>query len=114
MANLKPHRFTKEDQRKGGKISGVKRLNISNINAVMQNYLDDQFLKDGLAMSFAEDILSISPKDRLNFLMAWMPYERPKLATVEQIIEVSGDLSITREQRAERIMELASKIKPSK
>ena len=87
MANLKPYKFTKQDSIKGGQASTKKRLQIGKINATLQDYLHGVGKFEGT--SFVDDLLAINPKDRLNFLMAWMPFEIPKLQAVEQIIEVS-------------------------
>lgn len=106
MANLKPHKFTQEERIKGGKMAKMKRLNINRINSIMQQYIDGDSLKENLKITFLDDLLTLSPKDRINFLMAWMPYERPKLQTVEQIIEVSGNIDMSREEREEKILKL--------
>ena len=106
MSNLKPHKFTKSEQSKGGKVSAIKRLNTNSINRSMQSYLDAEGVFE--VDSFTNDFLSLSAKDRLHFLMAWMPFEKPKLATIEQVIEVSN-LDIPREEREQRIMKLITK-----
>ena len=87
MANLKPYKFTRDDARKGGQMSTKRRLQIGNINATLQDYLHGVGKFEGT--SFVDDLLIINPKDRLNFLIAWMPYERPKLQAIEQIVEIS-------------------------
>jgi hypothetical protein len=106
MSNLKPHKFTKEEQSRGGKKAGIVRLNTANINRSMQAYLDNEGVFD--ADNFTNDFLSLTPKDRLHFLMAWMPFEKPKLATIEQVIEVAN-LEIPKEERQKRIMKLIDK-----
>ena len=87
MANLKPYKFTDEDRRKGGMNAAGKRLRIGMIRGTLEDYLHGVGKFEGT--SFVDDLLMISPKDRLNFLIAWMPYERPKLQAIEQIVEIS-------------------------
>ena len=87
MANLKPHKFTREDSIKGGKKASIIRLNMNGVNRTLQDYLhsEGEFSNSG----FIDDLLSISPKDRLNFMIAYLPFERPKLQAIEQIVEIS-------------------------
>ena len=92
--------FTKADQQLGGKKASIARLNTNLINTNMQKYINgtDEFT----GQSLLDDLLTLTPKDRMNFLMAWMPFERPKLAAIEQVVEVTA-LDIPREERIERI-----------
>jgi hypothetical protein len=106
MSNKEPYKFSRADQSKGGKVSAIKRLNTNNINSQLQLYLDNDGLFD--ADNFTNDFLSLTPKDRLHFLMAWMPFEKPKIATIEQVIEVAN-LEIPKEERQKRIMKLIDK-----
>ena len=84
--NLKPHIFTKEEMSRGGKASAVKKLNNHNLSSCIQMYIDGKgkFSKKSLE----KDFLELSGKDRLAFLMSYMPYDTPKLESVKQTVEV--------------------------
>ena len=87
MANLKPHKFTREDQIKGGKQSKIIRLNTNKVNRSIQDYMDGTAAFEGA--SFVDDLLAVSPKERMQFLIAYLPFEKPKLQAIEQIVAVS-------------------------
>ena len=106
MSNLQPHRFTKAEMAKGGRKSGVVRLNTSNVNRNMQKYIEGIGEFDGKGL--LDDLLTLTPKDRLNFLMAWMPFQMPKLAAIEQVVEVT-ELNISKEDRVKKIKNILMK-----
>lgn len=106
MANLKPYKFTAEDRIKGGKVAGIKKINTNRINTMLTDYIDGVGEFEGTSM--VDDLLTLSPKDRLTFLINYLPYEKPKLQAVQQVIEVA-ELDLSKEERQSRIKEILIK-----
>jgi len=81
------HEITTEDRIKGGKAASLVRLEKNVITRKVNDYIRGVGEFEGCGM--IDDLRVINPKDRLNFMMAFLPFEIPKLQAVEQIIEVS-------------------------
>jgi hypothetical protein len=104
--NLVPYTFTDEDRRKGGKQAALKRLKTNVIRNIVNDYIDG--IGEFKGMGLLDDMKQLSGKDRITFLMNYLPYEKPKLSAVEQVIEVS-ELQISKEERQKRIKEILLK-----
>jgi uncharacterized protein with von Willebrand factor type A (vWA) domain len=106
MANLKPYKFTEADRVKGGKRAAIKRLNTNLINTMLTDYIEGKNEFEGV--SLLDDLMTLSPKERITFLINYLPYERPKLQAIEQVVEVT-ELQISKEERQKRIKDILLK-----
>ena len=104
MANLKPHKFTMEERSKGGRTSASVKLKTKLINQHLTAYIEGvKPFNKGNAL--IDDLLTLTAKERMTFLINYMPYEKPKMATIEQVVEVS-QMDISRDEREARIIQL--------
>lgn len=83
MSNPKPHVFTFEERSKGGKAQAVSKLRTNKLTEFLSEYIEGDPDKIG-SLSMSKDFRNLSERDRLNFLMAYMPYERPKQSSEER------------------------------
>lgn len=107
MANLKPHVFTQEERSRGGTKSTRIKLQTRLVNLHLTNYIEgkEPFNKGN---ALIDDLLTLTPKERMTFLINYLPYEKPRMQTIEQVVEVS-QLDIPREEREARIIKLLKK-----
>lgn len=110
MANLKPYKFTPEDARKGGIRSGQKKIENKLLADKMLPYFTGEPPYDQ-GNDFVADFMQLDPKERLQFTASVLKYLMPVLqsSTVDQIMNISGSIEMSVEERKDRIKEILMK-----
>jgi len=104
MSNSKPYEFSKEEQRLGGKKSSESKMRTRELGKFLTKYIENDQLNMG-GPSMKRDFIELSANQRLQFLMAYMPYEKPKLSAIEQEI-VQTFAVMSEEDKAKKLQEL--------
>ena len=110
MANPNPYKFSIAEQSQGGKAAGVKRLNTNIINKQLTDYIASTGEFDG--NGFIEDMKDLKPRERIWFLIQYLPYERPKLQAIQQIVDIT-ERKMSKEDRTARIVEIVQDMEKS-
>ena len=110
MANLKPHKFTREEMAKGGRNAYGSRLR----NQMLADKLTGYFTGEppyNKGNDFVADFMSLEPKERLQFTSSVLKFVMPSLqmTTIDAVMDVAGRLELSKEERRERIEKLLKK-----
>jgi hypothetical protein len=102
--NPHPYKFTLEEQSRGGKESAIKRMRTNELTEFLSKYIESNEEDIG-GVSMKRDFKELSANQRLQFLMAYMPYEKPKLSATEQ--EIVQTLKVmSEEDKEQKLLEL--------
>ena len=98
------HKFTDDERSRGGKASGTARLRTFALTEFLSQYINAD-PEDFDKLSMARDFSTLNEKDRLAFLMSYMPYEKPKLSSEERK-EERTIIVMSEEDKAGKLKEL--------
>ena len=108
--NPNPYKFTDDDNKTGGRNSGKSKLRLKRLDDFLSDYIDVPIDKTEEGdTQMMEDFMSLTPQQRLQFLMSFLPYRIPKLSSVDQTVDKVITV-MSEEEKKTKIVELGQRI----